>query len=78
MVAAGQTDLCLALPGTIMQTGNYHFNASSIGGAVDYTGGHLKLTRAENSQPRRKEGKTRREQNKGAVRVKTGSGLLEL
>lgn len=78
MVAAGQTDLCLALPGTIMQTGNYHFNASSIGGAVDYTGGHLKLTRAENSQPRRKEGKTRRKQNKGAVRVKTGSGLLEL
>lgn len=57
MVAAGQTNLCLALPGTIMQTGNYHFNASSIAGAVVYRGGHRKLTRAENSQAWRKEGK---------------------
>lgn len=39
MLAAGHTDLCLALPGTIMQTGNYHFNASSIGAAVVYRGG---------------------------------------
>lgn len=30
VVSAGQTDLCLALPGTIKQTGNYHFKASSI------------------------------------------------
>lgn len=32
--AAGPTDLRLVLPGTIMQTGNYHFNPSSSGGAV--------------------------------------------
>lgn len=50
MVAAGLTDLCLALPGTIMQTGNYHFNASSIGGAAVYGGGHLNLTRGGKQQ----------------------------
>lgn len=56
MVAAALTNLCLALPGTIMQTGNYHFNASSIAGAVVYRGGHRKLTRAENGQAWKKEG----------------------
>lgn len=46
VVSAGQTNLCLALPGTIMQTGNYHFNAKSIWGTVVCRGGgHQKLRR---------------------------------
>lgn len=52
-----RTCACLgspSYPGTIMQTGNYHFNASGsssiAGAAVVYGGGHRKLTRAENSR----------------------------
>lgn len=44
-------------PGTIMQTGNYHFTASgsssiaaAAAAAVVHGGGHRKLTRAENSR----------------------------
>lgn len=60
VVAAGLTNLCLALPGTIMHTGNYHFNARSIGGAAVCRGGHRTLTRAENGQAWRKEGDKRK------------------